>query len=59
MEYLVEEKTISANLSDHALSGNYKGHRECHISPDWLLMYHVKEDEIWFVRTGSHSELFG
>ena len=59
MEYLVEEKTLPANLSDHALSGDYKGYRECHVSPDWLLMYNIEKDEIWFVRTGSHSELFG
>ncbi|MCP4370797.1 MAG: type II toxin-antitoxin system YafQ family toxin [Deltaproteobacteria bacterium] len=42
------------------LSGNWGGHRECHISPDWLLIYKVNEDEklIEYVRTGSHSELF-
>lgn len=45
---------------DHALTGNYKGYRECHISPDWLLIY-SKEDNLkllTLVRTGSHSDLF-
>lgn len=44
---------------DHALTGNHIGHRECHISPDWLLIYQMTETELILVRTGSHSELFG
>lgn len=44
---------------DHALTGNYVGHRECHVSPDWLLIYRTTETELILVRTGSHSELFG
>ena len=44
---------------DHALTGNYIGHRECHISPDWLLIYQTTDTELILVRTGSHSELFG
>ena len=43
---------------DHALTGNYIGHRECHVSPDWLLIYQTTETELILVRTGSHSELF-
>lgn len=45
---------------DHNLSGNWNGHRECHIEPDWLLIYRVNEDKkvIELVRTGSHSDLF-
>lgn len=43
---------------DHALTGNYVGHRECHVSPDWLLIYRTTETELILVRTGSHSELF-
>ena len=45
---------------DHALGGNYAGHRECHIAPDWLLVYY-KEDDILVLtlaRTGTHSDLF-
>lgn len=45
---------------DHALTGNYKGFRECHIQPDWLLIYQLSgEDLILFLtRTGTHSDLF-
>jgi mRNA interferase YafQ len=45
---------------DHTLTGNYSEHRECHIEPDWLLIYRVDEDDetIILVRTGSHSDLF-
>ena len=44
--------------NDHPLRGNYKGHRECHIEPDWLLIYMFKDEEVCFVRTGTHSALF-
>lgn len=46
---------------DHALSGNFVGHRECHISPDWLLIYRYEDDVLVLTlsRTGSHSDLFG
>ena len=45
---------------DHALTGNWKNHRECHIQPDWLLVYRVIENELilLLVRTGTHSDLF-
>ena len=43
---------------DHNLTGNFSGCRECHISPDWLLIYQMTETELILVRTGSHSELF-
>ena len=44
---------------DHALTGNWIGHRECHITPDWLLVYRIIEDELILslVRTGTHSDL--
>lgn len=46
---------------DHALTGNWTGHRECHIQPDWLLVYRVEGDVLVLTlsRTGSHSDLFG
>ena len=46
---------------DHELSGNWKGHRECHILPDWLLIYRIEEDVLVLsvTRTGTHSDLFG
>ena len=43
---------------DHALTGNWKGTRECHIEPDWLLVYYYMEGIIVFARTGTHSDLF-
>jgi mRNA interferase YafQ len=45
---------------DHELSGNHKGYRECHIQPDWLLVYQVKQDILTLVlaRTGTHSDIF-
>ena len=45
---------------DHALTGNYAGCRECHIQPNWLLIYEIAEDTLflYLTRTGSHSELF-
>lgn len=45
---------------DHELTGNYKGYRECHIQPNWLLIYQISEGELllYLSRTGSHSDLF-
>lgn len=43
---------------DHALKGNYTGWRECHISPDWLLIYRIDGNEIYLDRTGTHADLF-
>lgn len=46
---------------DHSLSGNWAGHRECHILPDWLLVYRIDDDVLvlTLIRAGTHSELFG
>lgn len=57
---LAEEKPLPAEYRDHSLSGNYKGCRECHVSPDWLLVYEVVEKELllYLTRTGTHSDLF-
>lgn len=44
---------------DHSLSGNYAGYRECHIEPDWLLIYMQSENELHLYRTGTHADLFG
>ena len=45
---------------DHALTGNYNGFRECHIKPDWLLIYRIENEELilYLTRTGTHSDLF-
>ena len=55
---LVHEQTIESRHRDHKLVGNYHGRRECHIEPDWLLVYKSSSDDIIFERTGSHSDLF-
>jgi mRNA interferase YafQ len=55
---LISQIPLDKNYYDHKLTGNYKDHRECHLEPDWLLIYYVKGDEITFVATGSHSYLF-
>ena len=55
---LTQEETLPAKYKDHALSGNWQGHRECHIDPDWLLIYKVTEENLVLVATGSHDELF-
>lgn len=46
---------------DHSLRGNYKGYRECHVEPDWLLVYKITEEVLILTlyRTGTHSDLFG
>ncbi|MBC2602995.1 type II toxin-antitoxin system YafQ family toxin [Puniceicoccus vermicola] len=56
---LQAEESLPKHNRDHALTGNYAGHRECHLEPDWLLVYKVEEGQLILVRTGSHSELFG
>ena len=44
---------------DHGLTGQYAGHRECHIQPDWLLIYRVDGNELYLARTGTHADLLG
>jgi len=58
LEALVNEEPLAAKYRDHVLVGQYKGTRECHIEPDWLLIYELAETEIVLIRTGSHSDLF-
>lgn len=60
IEILVKEKNLPARYKDHALTGNYKDFRECHILPDWLLIYRIEKDILTLVlsRTGTHSNLF-
>lgn len=60
LQMLVEEKDLDAKYCDHALTGNYIGFRECHIQPDWLLIYMINHHELILTasRTGSRSDLF-
>lgn len=56
---LSQGKSLPYKNKDHALSGNWHGHRECHISPDWLLIYRIESDTLvlTLTRTGTHSDL--
>ena len=58
IENLAYERKLDSRLKDHKLVGNYQDRRECHIEPDWLLIYKLTSQEIIFERTGSHSDLF-
>ncbi len=58
---LATGEQLDASYHDHALCGNYSGHRECHIAPDWLLVYYTENDilVLTLARTGTHSDIFG
>ncbi|MEG1447971.1 MAG: type II toxin-antitoxin system YafQ family toxin [Oscillospiraceae bacterium] len=60
LEILITGAALPPKYKDHSLSGNYANFRECHITPDWLLIYHVSDSELvlCLTRTGSHSDLF-
>ncbi len=60
MTLLIDEEKLPSKHKDHVLKGSYKGFGECHIRPDWLLIYLKKKQEqkIIFVRTGTHTDLF-
>ncbi len=55
------QEVLISKYKDHALSGNWSGYRECHIEPDWLLIYEILDDilVLSISRTGTHSDLFG
>jgi mRNA interferase YafQ len=55
---LISKEKLEEKYKDHKLSGQFKDCRECHIEPDWLLIYKNTENEIILIRTGSHPELF-
>ena len=55
---LVSGDDLDARYRDHALIGPWQGSRDCHIEPDWLLIYRRKTDHLFLERAGSHSELF-
>lgn len=58
MGRLIHRETLDPVFDDHPLRGEWIGHRECHLKPDWLLIYRIEGDEITFERTGTHSDLF-
>lgn len=59
IEMLAKGQELPEQYKDHELSGNIKGKRECHLQPDWLLMYQYNKNELvlLLIRTGSHSEI--
>lgn len=57
-EKLAHERPLDSKYRNHKLTGNFKGRWECHIEPDWLLVYLKNSEEIIFERTGTHSDLF-
>lgn len=58
VEKLASGKLLEPIYRDHPLSGNWKNHRDCHIEPDWILIYRITAEDLYLERTGSHSELF-
>lgn len=60
VDTLASGKMLPPKYRDHALIGNYKGCQECHITPDWLLVYEIDRDELflYLTRTGTYSDLF-
>ena len=58
VEILLAGKPLPPKNQDHPLKGTWKGRRDCHIEPDWILIYRSTEDEVRLERTGTHSDLF-
>lgn len=60
VDLLASGQSLPEKHKDHVLVGNYVGCRECHITPDWLLIYEISNDEVilYLTRTGTHSDLF-
>lgn len=55
---LLDDQPLPDSAKDHPLIGNWAGRRDCHIEPDWVLIYQKTDDEIRLERTGTHSDLF-
>lgn len=58
MKALENNEILDPKYKEHPLIGNYKGFLECHIEPDWLLIYKIDMQDLYFARTGTHSDLF-
>ena len=59
VDILQAEEKLPARCRPHPLRGIWTGHWDCHVEPDWLLLYRVTDEALILVRTGSHAELFG
>ena len=58
VDRLQARRSLPVKHRDHSLSGHWHHHRECHIEPDWLLIYRIDEDFLFLERTGTHADLF-
>lgn len=58
LRFLSEETPLPAHYQDHLLLGQYKGVRECHRAPDWLLLYEAAGEDLVLIRTGTYADLF-
>ena len=58
LSLLIEQKPLSRQYLDHPLKGNWKGYRDLHIEPDWVLIYRVAGNELRLARTGAHADIF-
>lgn len=58
LKYFISDSTLPVKYRAHKLTWEYKWYWECHIEPDWLLIYEILDDEIVLRRTGTHSDLF-
>ena len=56
--HLISRETLGPRFRNHKLTGNHKDRWECHLEPDWLLVYNLSGNDIIFERTGTHSDLF-
>jgi mRNA interferase YafQ len=56
---LIEAGPLPSRVNDHALTGEWRGWRDLHIEPDWLLLYKIDGNDLILARTGSHADLFG
>lgn len=56
---LIEGKPLPAEYKDHPLKGDWKGCRDLHMEPDWLLIYKADDANVWLIRTGTHADIFG
>ena len=58
IDKLLQKQELEPKYKDHALMGNWNGYRDCHLEPDWLLIYKITDTHLFLVRFGSHADLF-
>ena len=58
LEKIVDGQELEGKYREHVLVGQYLGTRECHVEPDWLLLYEPTQSEVVLIRTGTHADLF-